>query len=556
MTEADVTIIGAGAGGGAAAWALTRRGLSVSLLEAGPRFDPDADFRLDRPDWEVQRFPYKPGSLGEYRFGDLQALDPRWDSLRSWNANFGRFNRGDHRRPADLGYYHVRGVGGSTLRYTGEAHRLNRHAMRMHSRFGVAADWPIDYEALEPWYRLAEDIIGVAGPGESDDRPGAREHLQPAHPLGSAGRCLAKGAGALGMTWVANDRAALSRAREGRPACNYCGNCNRGGPRRDKGSADMTFIREAEATGRLQLTTGVQVTRLLTDDAGRITAVRTTDAQGNHETQAVNHLVLAGGAVESPRLLLASANDHFPRGLANRTGHVGKHFMETLFWTSSALAELPLASFKCLPSDSICWDFNRPDGIDGIIGGCRFSVATNESDFCGPIQYAQRVVGGFGQGLKRGVREQLGKVVSVGAIGESLPNPGSYVDLHPSDREPSGLPLARIHSHLDDRELTRLAFMADTCRRLLKAAGTSTPFEEYGTYDHFASTHVFGTCRMGQDPADSVVDERLRSFDHDNLYIMDASVFPSSGGGESPSLTISALALRAGDLLANRVTQT
>lgn len=555
MVDADVTIIGAGAGGGAAAWALTRRGLTVRMLEAGPRFDPSTDFRLDRPDWETERFPYKPGSLGDYRFGELQSLDPRWDSLRSWNANLGHFNRGDRRRPSDGGYHHVRGVGGSTLCYTGEAHRLNRHAMRMHTRFGVAADWPLTYEELEPWYRLAERIIGVAGPGESEDRPGTREHLQPAHPLGSAGRCLAAGARALGMSWVANDRAALSRAREGRPACNYCGNCNRGCPRRDKGSADMTFIRDAEATGRLQLTTGVQVTRLLTDDEGRITAVE-TNAQGLRETLAVNQLVLAGGAVESPRLLLASANDRFPRGLANRSGHVGRHFMETLAWTSSALADdLPLASFKCLPSDSICWDFNRPDSIDNVIGGCRFSVATNENDFCGPIQYAQRVVGGFGHALKQGVRDQLGRVVSIGAIGESLPNTGSYVDLHPTDREPSGLPLARIHSHLDDRELARLAFMADTCRRLLEAAGTSAPFEEYGSYDHFASTHVFGTCRMGKEATQGVVDDRLRSFDHDNLYLMDASVFPSSGGGESPSLTISALALRAGDLLANRITQ-
>lgn len=556
MTKVDVTIIGAGAGGGAAAWALTRRGLTVQILEAGPRFDPDKDFRLDRPDWEVQHFPHKPGSLGEYRFGDFQALDHRWDSLRSWNANLGRFNEGDRRAPSGVGYHHVRGVGGSTLYYTGEAHRMNRHSMRMQSRFGVAADWPMDYEALEPWYRLAEEVIGVAGPGPSDDRPGPRDHLQPPHPLGSASRCLAAGASALGLSWVANDRAALSVAREGRPACNYCGNCTRGCPRRDKGSADMTFIREAEASGRLSILTGVQVTRLLTNGSGRVTSVEVWHRDGGwSERMPVNQLILAGGAIESPRLLLASANAAWPTGLANRTGHVGQHFMETLFWSSSALADLPLASFKALPSDSICWDFNRPDSIDGVIGGCRFSTSTCEANLCGPIEYAKRVVSGFGHQLKQGVRDQLGNVVTLGAIGESLPNSGSYVDLHPTDQEPSGMPIARIHSHLDEQALNRLQFMADTARGLLNAAGAAAPFEEYGSYDLFSATHVFGTCRMGGNPGNSVVDANLRCHDHENLYIMDGSVFPSSGGGESPSLTISALALAAGDAMASQLTK-
>ena len=94
-----------------------------------------------------------------------------------------------------------------------------------------------------------------------------------------------------------------------------------------------------------------------------------------------------------------------------------------------------------------------------------------------------------------------------------------------------------------------LSFMADKCREQLKASGVTELVEEYGQYDFFNSTHVFGTCRMGTDPETSVVDASCRSHRWRNLLLTDASVFPSSGGGESPALTINAIALRAANML-------
>ncbi|MDH3527791.1 MAG: GMC family oxidoreductase, partial [Gammaproteobacteria bacterium] len=245
-----------------------------------------------------------------------------------------------------------------------------------------------------------------------------------------------------------------------------------------------------------------------------------------------------------PRLLLASKSTHTPDGLANESGQIGRHFMETLFWNSSGLHPERLASYRGLPSDSICWDFNAPDTIPGVVGGCRFSNSVAEADLVGPINYAKRVVGGWGRSHKENMRAAFGRVLTVGAIGESLPNSRSYIDLDPDETDALGMPLARIHSYLDDRELKRLAFMAKTAREILEASGVKELVEEYGTYDYFSSTHVFGTCRMGRDPEDSVVDAYCRSHRWRNLFIVDASVFPSSGGGESPSLTIEALALR------------
>jgi choline dehydrogenase-like flavoprotein len=163
------------------------------------------------------------------------------------------------------------------------------------------------------------------------------------------------------------------------------------------------------------------------------------------------------------------------------------------------------------------------------------------------------LIGGWGRSHKRALRQAFGNALAVGAIGESLPGPGSYVDLDPRARDADGLPLARIHSHVPEPELRRLEFMARKSREILNASGVSQILEEYGSYDTFSATHVFGTCRMGPDAGTSVVDPHGRSHRWRNLFITDASVFPSSGGGEAPSLTIEALAIRSAERLVQSV---
>jgi choline dehydrogenase-like flavoprotein len=529
-------IVGAGAGGGSVAWGLATAGVRVLVLEAGPRFEPATDFRLDRPDWELQRFPYRPGSRGSYSYGELQSLDPHRRHLRSWNLHTGRYVPGERRQAA--GYHHVRGVGGSTLRFTGEAHRLNPRAMRLRSEYGVGADWPLDYAELEPWYEQAERLVGVAGPAVTAQRPRRMPCPLPAHPLSYASRKLAEGAAFLGWGWEPNTLAALSRPYEGRPGCNYCLQCNRGCPRGDKGSADVTFLRAAQATGNCTVRTGVQVTRLLTGARDRVDGLVCREG-GRERRLTAPVIVLCAGAIETPRLLLVSD------GVGNESGPVGRNFLETLSWASIGLHPEPLGSHRGLPSDSICWDFNAPDAIPGVIGGLRLSPVIGEADLAGPFNYAMRVAGGWGRRHKQAMRARFGHALGVGAIGECLPDTGSYVDLDPVKTDAAGMPLARIHSHIGDMAVRRIEVMAGRCRELLIASGVDTLVEEYGSYDRFSSTHVFGTCRMGRDPEQAVVDANCRSHRWRNLYIVDGSVFPGSGGGESPSLTIEALGLRA-----------
>jgi len=539
----DVLIIGSGAGGGASAWGLAQNGLKVLLLEAGPAYSP-SEYQLDRSEWEQLSFPDRARHKGRYTFGTMQNLRPELKDLRSWNHLEGYLN--DTGRRATGAYHHMRGVGGSTLVFSGEAQRLHPDAMKMRTRFGVAADWPLSYSELEPYYCLAERQLGVAGVSDTV-RFRSEPYPLPAHRLSYASTKVEEGCRKLGLNLSPNPVAILSRPYDGRPECNYCAQCGRGCPRTDKGSVDVTFIRQAVETGNCFVRSECRVTALEAGPSDRITRVTYADRAGNLHQASGRVVIVSCGAIETPRLLLTSKNSHAPDGVGNDTGQVGRHFMETLFWFSSGLHEDRLGSFRGIPVDSICWDFNAPDSIPGVAGGCRFSPSAAEADLAGPINYAKRAVKGWGRKHKEAMRDVFGRVLVILAMGEFLPNSKAYIDLDPLQKDDAGIRLARINTFLDDVDIRRLAFMSQKTREILLASGVKKTFEEYSAYDMFNSSHVFGTCRMGIDPEQSVVDQYCRSHRWKNLFIMDASVFPSSGGGESPSLTIEALALRTAD---------
>jgi len=415
MIRPQVIVIGSGPGGSAIAWSLATAGIKVRILETGPRYNPRTDYHLSRNDWEQDLFPEKTPSRGRQTYAPLQVLETRWDELRSWNLLKGKSIRGNRRYFA--GYSHVIGVGGTTLHYTGESHRLHPLAMQMKSRFGVAADWPFDYNELEPFYQETEHVIGVAGPVTDPTRPRNAPYPLPPHAMSYATQKLGEGCSKLGLSWIPNPVASLSRPYDGRPPCNYCGQCARGCPRLDKGTADITFVAKALDSGNCTLDTISQVIRLETGDNDRVKAAVYVDSDGVLHRAEADLFVVACGAIETPRLLLNSAGPQATDGLANESGLVGKNFMELIYWVSNGLHPEPLGSYRGLPSDAICWDYNAPDAIPGVIGGARFSPNTLESDLSGPINYAKRVVGGWGHSHKEDMRSQFGRVLSVGGMG-------------------------------------------------------------------------------------------------------------------------------------------
>lgn len=541
----DVVVIGSGAGGGAAAWQLCQMGLKVLLLEAGPAFDPSKDYPLSNSGWERRGFPKLPGSQAVLTYGDLGTLDAGFEDLASWSRGGFPWRQpvGAPRPPSDTGYAHVMGLGGSTLHFVGEAHRLHPDAFRRRSLTGQGLDWPIGYEDLEPFYTRAENVIGVASDGVPDGRPRSTPYAMPAHPLGPGALAVTAAGARIGQLWQVNPRAALSLPFDDRPACNSCGQCSRGCPIGDKGSTDVTFLRQAARTGRLTVVTGATVTRLVTGPNGRIARADVV-VRGRAETVETPIVFLCAGAVQTPRLLLLSASVEYPDGLANSSGQVGRNFIETLAWRSSGLVPGLTGSHRGLPADAICW---APDADDP--GGFRLNHTTLEAGLNGPIAYANRLLSGHGAALKEALRNGFGSALAVGAIGELVPDDRSRIMLDAQMHDALGLPVARISSVLTQAALDRLRRMARAARAVLSEAGAELA-EEDGSRDAFTATHVFGTARMGADPAFSVTNAMGRTHDHPNFWIADASLFPSSGGGESPSLTIMALALRAAEAAA------
>ena len=330
--------------------------------------------------------------------------------------------------------------------------------MSLRSRFGLGADWPFGFDVLEPFYEEAERAIGVAGPPDWGERRRGPFPLPP-HPLSYASQRIAEGCGKLGLTLRANSLAILSTPYQDRPNCNYCANCIRGCPRADKGSADIAFVAPAVATGRCSVETDWQAVFVEPSKDDRVAAVHCVDGTGAWRTFRGRAYVIACGAVNTPRLLLASSNGHAPNGLANESGEVGRNFMETLFWTASGLHPQPLGSHRGVPADATCWDFNAPDAIAGVIGGCRFTAGAGQADLVGPIAYATRVVDGWGREHRARLRAAFGRALTISAIGEFLPNDRTFIDLDPARTDQRGLPYARIHSFLPEMELQRLTFM-------------------------------------------------------------------------------------------------
>lgn len=545
----DVVVVGSGAGGAAAAWRLCTSGAKVLLLEAGPQFDPSVDYRLTEPGWERRGFPAPPGSRATISFGDLGALDPAYEDLRSWSlaGSPARAPAGARRAIRSTGYMHVQGIGGSTLHFVGEAHRLHQDAFRMQAITGQGAEWPIAYADLAPYYEICENLVGVAGDGASAGRARSGEYPLAAHPL-SPGAAMLRDAGArIGQDWQVNPRAALSAPYRGRAKCNYCAQCSRGCPIGDKGSADVTYIREALATGNMELVTNASATRIELGADGNVAALHFV-RDNVLERVETPILVVAAGAVETPRLLLLSKSSEQPDGMANGSGEVGRNFMETLSWLSSGLVPGLKNSHMGLPDDAICLDNSAPGSVIGMPGGYRLSHSTHESGLTGPLNYATRLVPGFGRAFKRDLRDAFGSALTVGAVGQVIPDERSQITLDSARTDRFGNQVAQISSVLTGDSLALLRVMAESTRAVLVEAGAKIG-EELGSWDHFAAPHVFGTARMGADSEKSVVGPDCRAHDHGNLWICDASVFPTSGGGEAPSLTISALAARAADAI-------
>jgi choline dehydrogenase-like flavoprotein len=310
---------------------------------------------------------------------------------------------------------------------------------------------------------------------------------------------------------------------------------------------DVTFLPKAEATGNVEIKPGSVVREITVNKDGKVDGVIYFDSKKIERRQKAKIVVLSASALESPRLLLNSKSSLFPDGLANRSGMVGRFFMETILYSAGVLFPEQIDSYKGLQIDSRAWDYNEPRKENSFVGGVVFGVSA--INLLGPLSYATSVAPGWGSEHKDFMRKYFGHGVYIWAIGEQLPHEDNKITIDPQVRDYYGIPVAKVTTKLSNNDLEMLSFMSKKCNEIAEAAGVEEMVSKLSTYDVSAITHMSGTCRMGTDRNRSVLNPFCQSHDIKNLFVIDSSCFVTEGGGDSPSFTIMAIALRASDYI-------
>ncbi|MDH3315657.1 MAG: GMC oxidoreductase [Gammaproteobacteria bacterium] len=512
--SADVVIVGCGAGGAVAAKELSEAGLSVVVLEAGRRYEPLVDYLTERTDFELRA---------------KATFDPA-DELRDLYTTGG--SKG-------FSYNRVKGVGGSTLAYAAMSPRLHESDFRVRSEDGIADDWPISYADVEPYYTRVEYELGVSGPDGANpfEPPRSRPYPTPPHAFNLASTAVKRGADKLGLHMVREPLALPSRDWQGRPACVGAGTCHLGCLISAKSSMDVTYARKAAATGRGDIRTECMASEVEVDGAGKARAVVYFDKDGHHQRVAARAIVLAGNAIETPRLLLMSTSNRFPNGAANSSGLVGLNFMEHLAVFAFGLFDERIDPWRGTPTGGMLQDHYATRSSNNFARGWTTLVSSNSH---WPLAVAGRIPG-WGDEHKRTMLERFGHYACVTTIGEQLPDRRNRIVLDPFRKDLYGLPAPRLLNEARENDLAMISAISAEIKTLLEAAGARNVWGN--EYSPGMSSHYMGTCRMGNDPGTSVVNAWGRTHDVPNLFIADGSVFVT-GGAVNPALTISALALR------------
>ena len=537
----DAVVVGSGAGGGVAAWALARSGRSVLLVERGDYLDTAYlardHLRNARTDSGLDHRTLR--SSAENPRTLMSGNNPV--SLPAWDPRFGS--------NADT-------YGGGTRVYGAQAWRFVPEDFAMASRYGVPegsalADWPISYDDLEPFYTQAEYEIGVCGSAEAHAGSTRRSRPYPMAPmpLTEPARRLLAGAETLGLSTAPVPLAVNSTRYHGRAACARCRQCvGFSCPIEAKNGSDNTVLATAAATGNLSILLGTRAARITTDLTGRVTGVDLVgDSGGSRWRRAVgaDDVVVAAGAIESARLLLASASDSEPEGLGNHHDQVGRYLQGHLYGGAIGIFDDPVNDLLG-PGPSISThDFRH--GNDGLVGGGMIAnefVPTPVSTF-GYLRQAG-LIGPHGPATKSGMRRLLPRMQRVVGPIHEVTSADARVRLDPSVTDSFGIPVARLSGRLHANDLNVQQLLGQRAAEWLRAAGASTAIA-YGspaTNDVPSSgQHQAGTCRMGLDPATSVTDPSGRVWDHPNLRVIDGSLHVTNGG-VNPVLTIFANAYR------------
>ncbi len=535
--EVDFVIVGSGAAGGVLAKELSQSGFQVVVLEQG-QWRSEEDFSHDEFD-----VLFNGGLAG----GEDQAGTQTFRQSDEEEAE-----ERDGFQPA----WYARTVGGSSVHFSANFWRFRPLDFKEKTLLGPISgtsfeDWPISYEELEPYYTKVDWEIGVSGAPGPFDPPRSKPYPLPPMPVKSSGVLFEKGAKKIGLNPQVAPVAILSKPYRGRASCVNCGFCMGFGCETGAKSSSLSaMIPLAMASGRCELRSDCTVYRLQTNDKGRVDEVLYLDKDGKQRSQRAKAVIVSANGLETPRLLLMSESPRFPQGLANSSGLVGKNLMFNSHAAVNATFEHQLNEYKGIQCTRISHDFYETDPRRGFYGGG--GLDGRPLFLAMPIFYSQLFppsdMPRWGQDFKEYLADSFTRSMTVVGATTSLAMESNNVTLDPTVRDRYGLPAARM-TYLDhDDDLAMGRFLQGKAIDMMEAAGArKVVAKESGPTT--VSAHLMGTCRMGNDPATSVVDRYHRSHDVPNLFICDGSSFVTSGRGQ-PTMTIQALAFRAADHIA------
>ena len=525
MDEVDVLIIGGGASAAAFAWSLADTRMKILCLEQGDWVD-HTKYPATSTDWELRN---------DFSF------DP---NVRRASADY-PVNNAD----SDIAVANYNGVGGGTILYAAHFPRLHPSDFKAFTLDGVADDWPISYETLAPFYELNDRMMGVSGLAGDPAYPSKHPPMPPI-PLGRSGTALARGYNALGWHWWPADCAINTQNYEGRDKCINLGLCGSGCAQGAKGSVDVTYWPKAIRQG-VHLKTSCRVREITVGSDGMASGAVYFDEYGIEQHQSAQMVVIACNGIGTPRLLLNSSSSLFPDGLANSSGLVGRNLMFHPYAIVEARFEEQLDGSRGPTKGIQSHEFYETDPSRDFVRG--FSIEMHRGH--GPVTTALLGMMGkripWGAGHHDAYSKLSDRVMAIAAVCEDLPEETNRVILDEAMTDSSGIPAAKIKYRISENSHKMMAFAAERGRELFEAAGAAKILRVQ-TPLPIAGWHNLGTARMGNDPGTSVVNAWGRAHDVKNLFVIDGSLFVTSGG-VNPTPTIQALALYIADTIKQRL---
>ncbi|HEY4100567.1 MAG TPA: GMC family oxidoreductase [Gemmatimonadales bacterium] len=549
----DVCIVGSGAGGGMAAYELTRAGANVVLLEAGGPWDNTTDSDMLVAPWET---PRRGRGTAERPFGEHDAC------IGGWNVPGEPFTTAPG---TQFAWWRARMVGGRTNHWGRISLRFGPDDFRHKTLDGLGFDWPITYDDIAPYYDEIDRLIGIFG-----SREGLHNHPDGDFLPAPTPRCwealVKKAADAQHVTCIPSRLSILTRPLNGRPACHYCSQCNRGCRVNANFTSTNVLLQPAMRTGKLKLIANAMAREVSIGANGLADGVIYVDKNSRTESRVdARIVVLAASACETARLLLNSnSSSHFPHGLANASGVVGKYITDTVGSDVGgyvpALDNQPRHNCDGVGGghlympwwlDNKKLDFPRGYHIEiwGGMGMPSYGFMGNIEDYPGD--------GGYGASLKAGYRKYWGSTIGFSGRGEMIPNEDSYCEIDPRMVDQWGIPVLRFHWKWSDHELNQSRHMQETFRALLHEMGAEvwskmpTREEQYGISTGGSIIHEVGGARMGDSASTSALNPHCQAWDCKNLFVTDGAPFVTQAD-KNPTWTILALSLRTSRYIAEQ----